>query len=624
MIRESFVNIMSADSASVPGPKKKEEEATTLTVDYNITASTITASQIVCDVLTITGTGYALDNTASQENLTFSYNDGLKANSLGIPDNATLVINNRLFQNLQPLPMNRFQDESGYVALAKSAAPMTSFQNGVKTITHWNQTNAYLNTIGWRDLEWSSELNLFVTVSTSTLDASLPAGATNIQWSNDGLVWNNVNWAGPGLPGYTEWSAVRWSANASVFVAVATLMALPNSSHFAYSANGKDWTMVPYDLQRDGLAQIDSPGLNDEVYISGMTWADLAWSSQLNLFACVSNNNMCLTITVNTNPLGVKTLTFSTPKRILTEYDTDAVVGNLVPQFNSVTWAPELGKFVSPVYVYTKLPEIEDLLQPPGDGIVYSPDGLNWTFVPLPENLKGAYSAITWSPQLGLLVAVSEKVADPTVGSAIITSYTGLEGNWVGVPYAQTGGNNERYRCISWAPEYNMLITTAFNPGTGNNICYSFNGIQWSRLTDLVTDAYKTRNIVYSRELCSFVMVAYRGATNRGIFTSSNVFKLPGPNNVFNACFNKIDEAGNWGMGSGGQDIMPATAGVANKTGGYLCVPAGGLGANTLPSPLTLSNGIETGYAPLFFDTTSNKLYIYNSVSNTWKSTAFA
>jgi hypothetical protein len=215
-------------------------------------------------------------------------------------------------------------------------------------------------------------------------------------------------------------------------------------------------------------------------------------------------------------------------------------------------------------------------------------------------------------------------VPDPTVGSAIITSYTGLAGNWVGVPYAQTGGNDERYRCISWAPEYNMLITIAFNPGAGQNICYSFDGIEWSRLTNLLTDAYKIRNVVYSRELCSFVMVGYRGATDRMIFNSSNVFKLPGPNNVFNACFNKIDEAGNWGMGSGGQDNMPADGGVVQKEGGYFCIPAGGLSANTLPTALALSNDLETGYAPMFFDTSSNKLYVYNYVTTSWKSAAFA
>jgi hypothetical protein len=282
-------------------------------------------------------------------------------------------------------------------------------------------------------------------------------------------------------------------------------------------------------------------------------------------------------------------------------------------------------------------------------------------------------------------------------------SYNGT--NWTGVPLAQTQGTeiNQRYRCITWAPEYGMFLACGFS-NLARKLLYSFDGLSWTLDSNALLAPYQVRNIVYSRELCDFILCADSGPTlsiasiqnssgligvttvgnhplvtgntvdicnallatnangqwvvtvtglttftlngsvfaaaqttpggdvtqvlsNGFMFNSSNVYKLPGPRNVFNACYNKIDEGGNWGMGSGGSDTMPATATVVDKTSGYFCIPAGGLGANTLPTDsaptpaaqrLQLGNGLDAGFAPMFFDTTSNLLYIYNFTTHTW------
>jgi hypothetical protein len=315
-----------------------------------------------------------------------------------------------------------------------------------------------------------------------------------------------------------------------------------------------------------------------------------------------------------------------------------------VPQFDTLVWAPEIGKFVTPLYLYGKQGVTDPLVLRPGDKVVYSSDGIGFNNVDLPLNLRGLWKAITWSPQLGLLVCVSEKLVEDPVGTpvtaAIMTAFNvdaAVGSTWTGIPYAQTQGLTQRYRCITWAPEYGMFLVVGYAVGVSNKILYSFDGITWTLKSvpaspSAPLENFQVRNIVYSREISDFILCA-DGPSNVPpplqysagyMFNSSNIFKLPAPNNVFNSCFNRTDEEGNWGMGSAGASPMPASGGVVTKTGGYFSVPAGGLGANTLPAPLTLGNGLDVGYAPMFFDTTANKLYIYNFVSDTWKSTTLA
>jgi hypothetical protein len=465
---------------------------------------------------------------------------------------------------------------------------------------------------------------MFVAVSDSAL-ASLPPGASNVQYSTDGVRWLNATFIGPGTPLQNRWFAVKWAAEIRIFVAMAKTVSVANTSHFAFSSDGQTWTMAPYSVIVDG------PGLTFETQ---NTWAGLAWSPVLSIFSCVSNNNLCMTIRYNTD---VAALVFTDPQAVLPLYATDYTdPAMLVPQFDSLTWAPEIGKFVAPMYVYSKQGLVNPLLAPPGNLVIFSTTGSNYLTQQLPDTLAGAWKAITWSPQLGLLVCVSENIPGAplvTTGSAVMTAYdvqvqptadapdvTVNSSTWRGVPYSQTEGAAQRYRCISWAPEYGMLVSVGYSTTTSKKLLYSFDGVTWT-LKDFATMSgvnlgpYQVRNIAYSRELSGFVLVADGPAALPGyIFNSSNVFKLPAPNNVFNACYNKTDENGSWGFGAPGASVLTAA-----PSAGFLCCPAGGLGAFTLPAPPTLGNGLETGYAPMFFDVDTSTLYVWNFKSSTWK-----
>lgn len=710
MIRDINTQFFSTNVGKLELPSEYEEitsdsiKASNVTVTNDVTTCTLRADSIVTSSLRITGGNGSGD---SLDNLQFSFNQTVGATAFGNNANASLVVNNRLYQNLQPQPSAVFQQQSGYLALAKQAAPMTSFQNGKKCISAWNQATAAFNTAGWRDIEWSSELNIFVAVSGARDAANggsgsylLPPGSRNVQYSMDGLVWYNVTWSGLPVnaqPDGNVWFGVKWAAEAGVFVAVAKQMAyapVPNStSHFAYSQDGKTWMMVPYNAQVDGV--VVNPDVPSNFYTQN-TWAGLAWSPNLLQFTCVSNNNLCTTFTIVN---GVPTWPAQPVYQVLNNFNVNATLANtVVPQFDTLVWAPELGQFVAPVYVYSVPGITNPLLLPPGDLVVISSDGLAWTSIALPLTLHAPWKSIIWSPELGMLCAVAEQTADTTTGSTVMTSFTGT--SWSGVPYAQTQGNESRFRNITWAPEYGMFLCGAFN-NVDNKLLYSFDGVTWSLTGNPTVQPASIRNIVYARELCTFILCAdgsapgaITGIANNGglievatlqahnlstgasvlisgvaagtnangtwiitvvdgthftldtsvfatsataggtfelsiplpgyMFESSNVFKLPGPNNVFNACFNRTDEDGNWGMGSAGQGTMPNSGGVVTKTGGYFCIPSGGLGTNTLPTTLSLTNSLNTGYAPMFYDTDSNKLFIYNFTDTQWRSATFA
>ena len=678
----------------------------------NVTVGALQANQIVCNSFLLNGAAAATE-AQLQENpvasvLNLTFDNTLNATALQVPDNGVLVVKNRMYQNLTPNGQTN-NDHNGFVALAKQSAPQTSYQNGIKCVETWNQTQAAQNLGGWRDIEWASEKDVFVAVSGARTAANggcgpylLPPGTTNIQWSKDGLVWNNVTWklGSPGAPEGNVWFTVKYAPALGRFAAVAKTRATTvNTSHFAYSDDGKEWTMLPYN------AALDGPGAT---FDTQNTWAGLAWSGTLGKFVCVSNNNLC---TLSSDGITWRVSTSSVVAPVLDCLPTNptAPSDNLVPQFDTLAWASEIGLFVTPIYVYTRVGTTDPLLLPPGNQVAVSADGFTWTSITLNSVLHGAWKAITWSPELGLLVAVSEQPADAVNGCQVMYSYNGM--NWTGVPLSQTRGTeiNQRYRCITWAPEYGMFVSCGFS-NLGKKLLYSFDGLTWTLDSNALLAPFQVRNIVYSRELCDFILCADSGptltiasisnsgglirvttvgnhplvtgdtvdicsalpATNangqwvvtvtglttftlngsvfaaaqttpqgavtqvlRGgfMFNSSNVYKLPGPRNVFNACFNKTDEGGSWGMGSGGGATMGATGGIVDKKSGYFCIPAGGLGANTLPTNiaptplaqrLELGNGLNVGYAPMFYDTGANKLYIFNYTSNAWKSTSFA
>lgn len=65
-------------------------------------------------------------------------------------------------------------------------------------------------------------------------------------------------------------------------------------------------------------------------------------------------------------------------------------------QWRSVTWSPQLSKFVAVAFNGT------------GDRVMYSSDGINWIQPTLSSSINGmVWLSVTWSPELRRFVAVA-------------------------------------------------------------------------------------------------------------------------------------------------------------------------------------------------------------------------
>jgi len=160
-------------------------------------------------------------------------------------------------------------------------------------------------------------------------------------------------------------------------------------------------------------------------------------------------------------------------------------------------WAEELKKFI--------------ILCP--DQSLVSPDGVNWTYHPITGGQS--WNSITWSPELGLLVAVSST----GTGSRVITSPDGE--NWT---FRSTPADNG-WTSIVWSSQVRLLVAVA---GSGTDrVMTSPDGINWTGITSADETSTWT-DITWSPELNLFVAVAVAG-TDR-VMTSPDGINWTGVN----------------------------------------------------------------------------------------------
>jgi len=152
--------------------------------------------------------------------------------------------------------------------------------------------------------------------------------------------------------------------------------------------------------------------------------------------------------------------------------------------WNSVEWSYRLNRLVAVSSSGT-------------NRVMTSTNGTTWAL----QDTTGAnysWSAIIDAEELGLLVAVSTDA-----GNSIMTSPDTI--TWTMRPYSGTYG----MRSVCWARELNMFIAPEF-AANGNSIAYSYNGIDWQRLSGVLTNAIYW-SVCWSPERRLFVIV---GGTN--------------------------------------------------------------------------------------------------------------
>ena len=153
-----------------------------------------------------------------------------------------------------------------------------------------------------------------------------------------------------------------------------------------------------------------------------------------------------------------------------------------------ITWSPALGLFVAVANSGT------------GNRVMTSLDGINWTIRTSAEDNN--WASIAWSPALSLFVAVANTGTD----NRVMTSPDGI--NWT----IRTSAADNSWLGITWSPELSLFAAVA-SSGTDNRVMTSPDGINWTSRTSAADNGWNS--IAWSPELGLFVAVANSGTGNR-------------------------------------------------------------------------------------------------------------
>lgn len=220
--------------------------------------------------------------------------------------------------------------------------------------------------------------------------------------------------------------------------------------------------------------------------------------------------------------------------KLVSEWNTRTTNNN---QWRSVTWSPELGLFVAVAGNGN------------GNRIMTSPDGINWTLrntgISLFNCNNGIGNVITCNSTAGLTIGMSIDILSGsgsvlvnTTISDIIDSMTFTTNNIVTGLSNTTLVSDNIWRAICWSPELSLFVAVSIS-GTKNRVMTSPDGINWTLRNTPVDNDW--RAVCWSRELNLFVAVAITGINNR-VMTSSNgidwiIRNTPSNNNWFDICW---------------------------------------------------------------------------------------
>ena len=352
---------------------------------------TLAANSIIAnsntDILNIRGAGFTVTTNTNQRILTIATNSDLL-----VSQNSALLAANtwtRYNSDISATPVN---DLVWSPELGLFAAVSTTGAGEVWTSTtgyNWIKRTCPSNT--WRCITWSPELGLFAAAGLS--------GTPGVMTSPDGITWTSR-----ATPVNIQWQDILWCKELGLFVAVAwtgtanQVMYSSDGINWAFSATPsptKNWRGMTWSKELGLLVAVGyDPGQNVMTSPDGITWTlrstsvflnlnTVAWSPELRMFAAHGDNNNC--------------------------YSYDGITWTIVePGFTALNlskmvWVPQFRAFVLTAGNITTGTA----------GISY--DGINFTVLTVPD---GQWSALDWSPELGILLAGSNS----NLGDNVMTS----------------------------------------------------------------------------------------------------------------------------------------------------------------------------------------------------------
>jgi|GEM_PF-1097987 len=436
----------------------------------------------------------------------------LRASAADVWSPRTGVINPVGISNLYPVV---WSPELGiYVAFPNGGMVMTSTDG----LTWTGRTSAESNL--WDAAVWSPSLHIFVAVAES--------GTNRVMTSPDGIVWT-----AHAASAANKWDAIAWSPDLNLFVATSygcasnCVMTSPDGSNWTNrtAAENNNWNSIVWSHEQSIFVAVAYTGTHrvmtstngfdwfPQVEAEANQWFGVTWSSDLGLFVAVASTGTHRVMTsINgtswatadaaaangwysitwSHELGlfVATGTSGTNSRVMTStngtnWTIRTTPGDAANRWLSVAWSPTLYLFVAAGY---------------SDGIMVSPDGINW-FLQTPLGNGSGGNAIAWSPNLGLFVA-------PGVGSVMVspdgsnwTRYTAPSGTW---------------ESVVWAPSLGLFAAVSFQ----GNIMTSANGTNWTQQT--TPEANQWFSVAWAPSLGRFVAVSNNG-THRVITSTDGI-----------------------------------------------------------------------------------------------------
>jgi hypothetical protein len=183
---------------------------------------------------------------------------------------------------------------------------------------------------------------------------------------------------------------------------------------------------------------------------------------------------------------------------------------SLALTWNSVTWSPQLGLFVA-------------VASGPTATMNYSTDGKNWSAGAM--NTSVNWNSVTWSPQLGLFVAVA--------GGTATMNYSTDGKNWS----AGAMTTSVNWKSVAWSPQLGIFVaiaqsSTIMNYSTGPA---QQQGIQLLTNGNVIIPSPSTSNVIQFDPVSltsSNIFVGTDGFNGLTLAPNGNVIGTPNKSNI--------------------------------------------------------------------------------------------
>jgi hypothetical protein len=293
--------------------------------------------------------------------------------------------------------------EKGVIAAVSNLSSTASYS--LDGGMNWNTSTISVNNT-WSAICWSSERSIFVAVGQSGVGNRVATSSDGVSWSVGTSAADN------------QWTSVCWSKEKNLFVAVAKSGV---ANRVMTSPNGITWT----------IRSTPQPAGAD------MDLTCIAWAPELGIFGALASG-----------PAGIGA------QRIITS--TDGISWTLRSQggtagfWTSIAWSSRLTRFVGTATVQTAGSVM----------LMYSVDGASWNNGSTTQIL----GKIVWADPLGIFVigGVNNTLS---VLTRPLTADGVSFGSGIGATFATIPTTTTWYDLL-WISELNQLIMTGVNAGT--------------------------------------------------------------------------------------------------------------------------------------------------------------